>query len=66
MALERRSPDLMTPAQAARALHVAPRTVARWAAAGRILAVRTPGGHRRYRRVDVQTLSRETRRPGAR
>ena len=51
---ERAHVALMTPAQAAAALRVAPRTVARWAAEGKLTSVRTPGGHRRYLVIDVQ------------
>ena len=58
---ERRHAALMTPAQAAATLHVAPRTVARWAAAGKITSVRTPGGHRRYLTVDVDAHARRRR-----
>jgi excisionase family DNA binding protein len=50
------SDRLLTPAHAAAALGVAPRTVARWSDAGRLGAVRTPGGHRRYRAEDVIDL----------
>ena len=49
--------SLMTPAEAAAVLDVTPRTVARWAAEGRLLAVRTPGGHRRYRATDIRDLA---------
>ena len=52
---------LMTPAQAAAELQVVPRTLARWAAAGRISAVRTPGGHRRYMTIDVHHLAASRR-----
>jgi excisionase family DNA binding protein len=32
-------------------------TIARWARAGRLEAVRTPGGHRRYRLSEIRELS---------
>lgn len=32
------------------------RTVTRWAQAGRIGSIRTPGGHRRYRESEVRAL----------
>jgi excisionase family DNA binding protein len=40
--------QLLTRAEVAALFRVAPKTVTRWAAAGLISAVRTPGGHRRY------------------
>ncbi len=49
--------DLLTPGQVAALLHVDPRTVTRWAAAGRLRAVRTPGGHRRYFRSEVLAIA---------
>ena len=38
----------LTASEAARRLHVTPKTVARWAAEGRLAHRRTLGGHRRY------------------
>jgi predicted site-specific integrase-resolvase len=35
---------------------VDPKTVARWAGAGRLTPIRTPGGHRRYREAEVLSL----------
>jgi excisionase family DNA binding protein len=35
---------------------VDPKTVTRWAAAGRIGSIRTPGGHRRFRESEVRAL----------
>lgn len=48
-------PHLMTPAEVAAAFKVTPRTVARWADAGYLTTIRTPGGHRRYLRSQVMT-----------
>lgn len=48
--------DLMTPAEVAQAFHVDPKTVTRWAVAGRLRSVRTPGGHRRYFKAEVEAL----------
>lgn len=45
--------DLMTPAEVADLFRVDPKTVTRWAKAGRIRSVTTPGGHRRFYRADV-------------
>jgi excisionase family DNA binding protein len=35
---------------------VDPKTVTRWAKAGKLSAIRTLGGHRRYRASEVQSL----------
>ncbi|WP_281196840.1 BldC family transcriptional regulator [Microtetraspora niveoalba] len=48
--------DLMTPGEVAVLFRVDPKTVGRWAAAGLIPFIRTPGGHRRYRRTDVDAF----------
>lgn len=50
-------PDrLMTPGQVADLYNVNPKTVTRWAQAGLLEAIRTPGGHRRFRRSQVLGL----------
>jgi excisionase family DNA binding protein len=49
---------LMTPAEVATAFRVDPKTVTRWAKAGKLSSVRTPGGHRRYREAEVRGLLR--------
>ena len=46
----------MTPAEVAALFRVDPKTVTRWADAGKLNAVRTLGGHRRYRQDEVQNL----------
>lgn len=48
--------SLMTPAEVAALFRVDPKTVTRWADAGKITAVRTLGGHRRYLRHEVMAL----------
>ena len=48
--------NLMTPAEVAALFRVDPKTVTRWADAGKMTAVRTLGGHRRYQRDEVQNL----------
>jgi hypothetical protein len=40
---------------------VSSKALRRWAAAGKISATRTPGGHRRYRESDAQALLTELR-----
>lgn len=47
---------LMTPQEVAALFRVDPKTVTRWAMAGRLPAIRTLGGHRRYRERDVRRL----------
>jgi excisionase family DNA binding protein len=49
---------LMTPGEVAALFRVDPKTVTRWAMAGRIGSVRTPGGHRRFRESEVRALLR--------
>lgn len=51
-----RQRELMTPAEVAAVFKVDPKTVTRWAAAGRIASIRTPGGHRRFYRDEVEAL----------
>lgn len=48
--------QLLTPAEVAALFRVDPKTVTRWAKAGRITSIRTLGGHRRYREADVRAL----------
>ena len=48
--------ELLTPAEVAVMFRVDPKTVTRWARAGRISAIRTIGGHRRFRASEVQLL----------
>ena len=47
---------LLTPGEVATLFRVDPKTVTRWATAGRISSIRTPGGHRRFREVEVRAL----------
>lgn len=48
--------QLMTPAEVAALFRVDPKTVTRWAVAGKLHSLRTLGGHRRYRSSEVQAL----------
>lgn len=50
------SERLLTPAEVAALFRVDPKTVTRWAKAGKLSAIRTLGGHRRYRESEVRTL----------
>ena len=47
---------LLTPAEVAALFRVDPKTVTRWAKAGKISSIRTLGGHRRYRESEVRQL----------
>jgi excisionase family DNA binding protein len=47
---------LLTPSEVAALFRVDPKTVTRWAKAGKLTPIRTLGGHRRYRRSEVQLL----------
>lgn len=47
---------LLTPAEVAAAFRVDPKTVSRWAAAGRLPCTRTLGGHRRFPAGEVAAL----------
>ena len=48
--------EWLTLGQAARFLGVAQSTIRKWSDAGRVPAFYTPGGHRRYRRTDLETF----------
>ena len=48
--------ELMTSGDVAQLFGVDPKTVARWADAGKLRALRTLGGHRRYRPDEVRAL----------
>lgn len=47
---------LLTPAEVAALFRVDPKTVTRWAKAGKLSSIRTLGGHRRYRESEVRQL----------
>ena len=48
--------EWLTLGQAARFLGVAQSTIRKWSDQGRVPAFYTPGGHRRYRRADLETF----------
>lgn len=52
---------MLTPAEVAAMFYVRPRTVARWARAGRLTSIKTLGGHRRFREDEVRSLLRGSR-----
>src|SRR5262245_4497020 len=56
---------LLTPAEVAAMFRVDPKTVTRWARDGRLTAVRTLGGHRRYLESEVLALLRAAHSAGS-
>ena len=48
--------NLLTPSEVAALFRVDPKTVTRWAKAGKLTSIRTLGGHRRYKESEVKTL----------
>ena len=48
--------ELLTPAEVAALFRVDPKTVTRWAKAGKLTSIRTLGGHRRYRAAEGRAL----------
>ncbi len=56
--------ELLTPSEVAALFRVDPKTVTRWAKAGKLTSIRTLGGHRRYRAAEVYGLLDRT--PGMR
>jgi len=58
-------PDWLTLGQAAKYLGVAQSTIRKWSDQGRVPAFYTPGGHRRYRRADLDVFL-ERSGPGGR
>lgn len=50
------TPELLTPAEVTALFRVDPKTVMRWADAGKLGCIRTPGGSRRYFAAEVHAL----------
>lgn len=48
--------ELMTPSEVGKALRVDAKTVTRWAERGLIRAIKTPGGHNRFYRTDIEAI----------
>ena len=48
------SDQLLTPSEVAAMFRVNPKTVTRWSRSGKLPAIRTLGGHRRFRLSDVR------------
>ena len=47
---------LLTAAEVAALFRVDPKSVTRWVKEGRLISIRTPGGHHRFRPADVRAL----------
>jgi len=50
--------NIMTCGEVAELFRVNVKTVARWAKEGKLTSIRTPGGHRRYLKSEVEALLR--------
>lgn len=61
------SDRLLKPSEVAALFRVDPKTVTRWASAGRISRIKTVGGHNRFRESEVRALleNEMTRSPAA-
>jgi excisionase family DNA binding protein len=53
---------LLTPAEVASIFRVDPKTVSRWAKAGKISYIKTLGGHRRFKKSEILIYIRENRK----
>jgi excisionase family DNA binding protein len=57
---DRETPEaLLTPSEVAQLFRVNPKTVTRWARAGKLTAIRTLGGHRRFRASEIKRCLEE-------
>ena len=54
---------LLTPGEVASIFGVNPKTVTRWERAGKLRAIRTLGGHRRFLASEVRRLRESARAP---
>jgi excisionase family DNA binding protein len=50
---------LLTPSEVAAMFRVNPKTVTRWARAGKLTAIRTLGGHRRFKASEIRRCLEE-------
>ena len=51
--------QLLTPSEVAAMFRVNPKTVTRWARSGKLTAIRTLGGHRRFRASEIRRCLEE-------
>ena len=54
--------ELLTPSEVAAMFRVNPKTVTRWHRTGKVSAIRTLGGHRRFRASEIRRLLAEGER----
>ncbi len=57
--------ELLTPAEVAAMFRVNPKTVTRWHRSGKISAIRTLGGHRRFRADEIRRLLEASDEPAS-
>jgi excisionase family DNA binding protein len=57
--MEAQRDQLLTPAEVAKRFRVDPKTVTRWAKGGKLSSIRTLGGHRRYRKEEIDRALRQ-------
>ena len=55
--------ELLTPSEVASMFRVNPKTVTRWARAGRISYIKTLGGHRRFKASEIRQLLSDAEEP---
>ena len=61
--MAKKLPDVFSTHSAARFCRVTPMTIIRWIEEGRIKAYKTPGGHRRIMRADLEDFCRRSQIP---
>jgi len=54
--------ELLTPSEVAAMFRVNPKTVTRWHRTGKVSAIRTLGGHRRFHASEIRRLLEESER----
>ena len=64
MANSNETEELLTPSEVAALFRVNPKTVTRWARAGRISYIKTLGGHRRFKASEIRNLLAEAEQSG--
>lgn len=55
--------DILSVSAAAAVFHVTPKTLVRWANDGKLPHSLTLGGHRRFRRADLEAIAASLARP---